>query len=198
MKRVRIHLHPFLEFFLDNCACDCHWVIWPHCWWVKLSTADSMWLWRNGHLDDDVLMALPELYRYGREGHWYSNKLFLVYMFDGIVQVSFLRDSPWVPANLVQSAILYFVILYAYRLTTARSDGYDVALYEFSTVRDLVCCFVIRALISLTDNGYSHRRSCQFIQWTLHQCLDGVGIFRRRNWRYTRLGIHGQFQSFIT
>jgi phospholipid-translocating ATPase len=32
-------------------------------------------------------MALPELYRYGREGHWFNMKLFLVYMFDGIVQV---------------------------------------------------------------------------------------------------------------
>jgi hypothetical protein len=91
-------------------------------------------------------MALPELYRYGREGHWYNNKLFLVYMFDGVVQVSFLRDSPWVPANLVQSAILYFLILYAYRLTTARSDGFDVALYEFSTVRVLLCCLLFAHL----------------------------------------------------
>ena len=32
-------------------------------------------------------MALPELYRYGREGHWFNMKLFLAYMIDGIVQV---------------------------------------------------------------------------------------------------------------
>lgn len=32
-------------------------------------------------------MALPELYRYGREGHWFSMKLFLAYMLDGVVQV---------------------------------------------------------------------------------------------------------------
>ena len=37
--------------------------------------------------DDDVLMALPELYRYGREGHWFNMKLFLAYMLDGILQV---------------------------------------------------------------------------------------------------------------
>ena len=39
-------------------------------------------------LDDHVLMALPELYRYGRERRWFSNKLFAIFMFDGIVQVS--------------------------------------------------------------------------------------------------------------
>ena len=32
-------------------------------------------------------MALPELYRYGREGHWFNMKLFLAYMLDGVVQV---------------------------------------------------------------------------------------------------------------
>ena len=32
-------------------------------------------------------MALPELYRYGREGHWFNMKLFLAYMMDGIMQV---------------------------------------------------------------------------------------------------------------
>lgn len=37
--------------------------------------------------DDDILMALPELYRYGREGHWFTMKLFLAYMLDGIMQV---------------------------------------------------------------------------------------------------------------
>jgi phospholipid-translocating ATPase len=38
--------------------------------------------------DAHVLMAVPELYRYGREGYWYSQKSFLIYMFDGLVQVS--------------------------------------------------------------------------------------------------------------
>lgn len=37
--------------------------------------------------DDDILMALPELYRYGREGYWFSMKLFLAYMLDGVMQV---------------------------------------------------------------------------------------------------------------
>jgi hypothetical protein len=38
--------------------------------------------------DAHVLMAVPELYRYGREGYWFNQKSFVVYMFDGLVQVS--------------------------------------------------------------------------------------------------------------
>jgi magnesium-transporting ATPase (P-type) len=39
------------------------------------------------HVDDHVLMALPELYRYGREGKWFGVKLFSVFMFEGVMQV---------------------------------------------------------------------------------------------------------------
>jgi phospholipid-translocating ATPase len=35
-------------------------------------------------------MAVPELYRYGREGYWFNQTSFVLYMFDGLVQVSFI------------------------------------------------------------------------------------------------------------
>jgi hypothetical protein len=38
-------------------------------------------------VDDHVLMAIPELYRYGREGKWFGVKLFSVFMMEGVVQV---------------------------------------------------------------------------------------------------------------
>lgn len=38
-------------------------------------------------VDDHILMALPQLYRYGREGKWFGVKLFTVFMLEGIVQV---------------------------------------------------------------------------------------------------------------
>ena len=44
--------------------------------------------------DAHVLMAVPELYRYGREGYWFNQKSFVVYMFDGLVQVSTSFISP--------------------------------------------------------------------------------------------------------
>ena len=39
-------------------------------------------------IDDRVLMALPELYRFGRESKWFSMRLFNIYMADGVIQAS--------------------------------------------------------------------------------------------------------------
>ncbi|KAF9478485.1 phospholipid-translocating P-type ATPase [Pholiota conissans] len=68
-------------------------------------------------LDAHVLMQVPELYRYGREGTWFGTRSFIIYMIDGIVQ----------------SAIIYFFIQYAYIGTSSRNDGYDVNQTEYST-----------------------------------------------------------------
>lgn len=38
--------------------------------------------------DAHVLMDLPELYHFGREGKWFGMTDFIIYMLDGIVQVS--------------------------------------------------------------------------------------------------------------
>lgn len=38
--------------------------------------------------DDDVLMAIPELYRYGREGTHFGLVMFSWYMLDALYQVS--------------------------------------------------------------------------------------------------------------
>jgi len=68
--------------------------------------------------DDQILMELPELYRYGRERYWFNLKLFFIYLLDG----------------LVQSVFITFPILYTYGwTTTARQDGRNTFLYEFST-----------------------------------------------------------------
>ncbi|KAH9950331.1 phospholipid-translocating P-type ATPase [Amylocystis lapponica] len=71
--------------------------------------------------DDHVLMALPELYRPSREGQYFNLRLFLIYMMDGVVQ----------------SAIVFFLILYAYDSTTSRTDGYAVYQYEFAVTMAL-------------------------------------------------------------
>ncbi|KAF8623335.1 hypothetical protein AX15_006411 [Amanita polypyramis BW_CC] len=68
-------------------------------------------------VDDQALMALPQLYHYGRKGHWFGLKWFSLYMLDG----------------LVQSVIIYFLIAYTYLTTSSRNDGWAVYLYEFST-----------------------------------------------------------------
>ncbi|SCZ97715.1 BZ3500_MvSof-1268-A1-R1_Chr4-3g07400 [Microbotryum saponariae] len=69
-------------------------------------------------VSDRVLMQVPELYVYGRKGALFGLKRFTFYMLDGIYQ----------------SAVIYFFLAYAYDTTTARRDGYDIQMYEFSTV----------------------------------------------------------------
>ncbi|GAA6062467.1 hypothetical protein JCM10212_000002 [Sporobolomyces blumeae] len=75
-----------------------------------------------GVFDRDVgeraLMAVPELYERGRKGKLFGLIRFSIYMLDGIYQ----------------SVVIYFFILYSYDTTSARSDGYDINMYEFSTV----------------------------------------------------------------
>ena len=84
--------------------------------------------------DAKLLMDIPELYHYGRRGTWFNVKSFLIYMFDGFVQVR-ARGHWFHRSNLhVQATIIYFLIFYTYTSTTSRKDGYDVYLYEFSTV----------------------------------------------------------------
>lgn len=68
-------------------------------------------------LNDKVLMAIPELYKYGRKGQYFNSWLFILYMFEGILQ----------------STIVFFFTYYAYMSPTTRADGYDTYVYEMST-----------------------------------------------------------------
>ncbi|KAF9261452.1 phospholipid-translocating P-type ATPase [Marasmius fiardii PR-910] len=68
-------------------------------------------------VDDHVLMDLPELYRWGREGRWFGMKSFLLYVFDAVYQ----------------SAIIFFFIKYTYETPTTRLDGYGINMIEMTT-----------------------------------------------------------------
>jgi hypothetical protein len=58
-----------------------------------------MWILISHCADDTVLMALPELYRFGREGTWFGLRSFIIYMVDGVYQVCLLC-SPVIVAVL--------------------------------------------------------------------------------------------------
>ncbi|KAF9469392.1 hypothetical protein BDZ94DRAFT_1244343 [Collybia nuda] len=108
-------------------------------------------------VDDHVLMDLPELYRYGREGKWFGMKWFVIYMLDGVVQ----------------SVIIYFIILYAYTSPSSRTDGYDVYLYEFSTT------MVFAAVI--TANLFNGLNTNVWTAWVFFAVSIGVILL----WIYT-------------
>ncbi|KDR73714.1 hypothetical protein GALMADRAFT_71945 [Galerina marginata CBS 339.88] len=90
-------------------------------------------------LDSHVLMEVPELYKYGREGTWFGTRSFMIYIFDGIVQ----------------SAIIYFILMYTYTSPTARKDGYDVYLFEFSTTMAISAALVANIFTGLNATAWS-------------------------------------------
>ncbi|KZP01087.1 phospholipid-translocating P-type ATPase [Calocera viscosa TUFC12733] len=95
-------------------------VFWSLCPVIAIGIFD-----RN--IDDDILVALPELYRYGRQGRWFGGWRFTIYM----LEAGF------------QSIIIFFFILYAYASTSSRSDGWDIDMYEFSTTMVISCVMAV-------------------------------------------------------
>ncbi len=91
------------------------------------------------NISDRVLMEVPELYRRGREGKYFGLPLFLIYMFDG----------------LVQSAVLYFFWSYTYDTTTAREDGYSIGLYEWSTGLAIASVLVANLFTGLDTRAWT-------------------------------------------
>ncbi|KAG6810123.1 hypothetical protein H0H92_013221 [Tricholoma furcatifolium] len=84
-------------------------------------------------IESNVLMAVPELYAFGRKGTWFGLKSFFIYMMDGLYQLI------WLP----QSVVVFFIILYAYYPSpTSRKDGYDIYLQEFSTTMAVVAVMI--------------------------------------------------------
>ncbi|GAA5877380.1 hypothetical protein JCM3774_003580 [Rhodotorula dairenensis] len=101
------------------------------------------------HIGERVLMAIPELYETGRLGKRFGLVRFCIYMFDGVYQ----------------SVVVYFFILYAYDTTASRSDGYDIMMYEFSTV------MAVAAVIAA--NLYNGLNTYAWNWWVLAGVLIG-------------------------
>ncbi|KAJ9113189.1 hypothetical protein QFC22_006028 [Naganishia vaughanmartiniae] len=90
-------------------------------------------------IDAETLMALPELYAIGRQGKLFGLKRFSFYIFEGAYQ----------------SAIIFFFIIYAYFTTSARSDGYDVGMYEMSTALIFGAVHVATAFTGLNTEAWT-------------------------------------------
>ncbi|GAA96668.1 uncharacterized protein L969DRAFT_97024 [Mixia osmundae IAM 14324] len=101
------------------------------------------------NISDRVLMAVPELYRYGREHTFFGISRFCWYMIDGIYQ----------------GAVIYFFVSYTYDTTTSRQDGYGTYLYEWSTTA------AIAAVIAL--NMYNGLNTHAWTGWVVFALLVG-------------------------
>ncbi|KIY50739.1 phospholipid-translocating P-type ATPase [Fistulina hepatica ATCC 64428] len=163
-KLVLVHGHwsyarngnLIVNFFYKNIICiGILWWFQIYCAWSSTYAFDYTYLlWWNAFftiapviamgifdrlVDYHVLMALPELYRYGREGKWFGMKIFTIYMLDG----------------LLQSAIVYFLILYAYESVSARHDGYSGFQYEFATTMCVSAVMVANLFNGLNTNAWT-------------------------------------------
>ncbi|KAF9227701.1 phospholipid-translocating P-type ATPase [Gyrodon lividus] len=90
-------------------------------------------------VDADILMAFPELYRYGRERTWFTMKSFFIYILDGVIQ----------------SVSLYFIITYTYFTTTTRVDGYGIQLYEYTTTMVFSAVLAVSFFNGLNTNVWT-------------------------------------------
>ncbi|CAL1705702.1 unnamed protein product [Somion occarium] len=110
-------------------------------------------------VDDHVLMDLPELYAHPRRGEYFSLKLFVIYMIDGVYQ----------------SAIIFFLLVYTYWTTTSRTDGYAVYQYEFATTIAIAAVMVVTLF-----NGLNIAAWTVWVFWAL-------GIEIVLIWAYTAI-----------
>jgi phospholipid-translocating ATPase len=90
-------------------------------------------------LPDHVLMAIPELYERSRQGSYFNTKLFLIYLVDAL----------W------QSAVIYFIIQYSYTQTTSSNSGYNISLWEWSTVVAMAGVLVANVFIGMDARAWN-------------------------------------------
>jgi len=111
------------------------------------------------NIDADVLMALPELYRYGREQKYFGIRMFIYYMLEG-----------W-----YQSAVIYFFIHFTYVTTSVRGDGYDIHIYEMSTTMAISAVMVANLFAALNIDAWNW--------WT----LGAIGLGPFLVWIFTAI-----------
>lgn len=87
------------------------------------------------NISDRALVQVPELYHRVRAGKLFGIPRFAIYMLDGIYQ----------------SAVIYFLLVYTYDVTTTRSDGWSVGMYEFSTVMCIAAVIACNIYIGMLN-----------------------------------------------
>jgi hypothetical protein len=123
-------------------------------------------------------MAIPELYRYGREGTHFGLGMFSWYMLDAVVQVGgcHLSVSLFVGAEQPSGGdrVLHHDIFIL-------TDNFETRWLRNCDVR------------VFGNHGSSNSDDRQSLQWSQHNRMDRLGILCRFLWYSARLGIYGTF-----
>jgi hypothetical protein len=131
-------------------------------------------------VDDHVLMAIPELYRYGREGKWFGVKLFTVFMTEGVVQVGRKLCFNSLTSD-VCLAVRHYLLHSPLRL-----------FLSVCPERWIRC----RQLRVFDGDGHLRSYCIESLQRSQYKGLDRLGVFLRVYWHYSHLGIHRTSLSF--
>jgi phospholipid-translocating ATPase len=136
----------------------------------------------DGVLDDDVLMAIPELYSYGRKGHWFGTKIFLLYMFEALYQVCPVLWLKLGTCKLMEAIVRRRLLLHPVR----------VRHYHFADGR------VRRVHLRDVDaDGARRRDGGRSARWPEHEGVDVVGLLRGCARHLPCLDLDGQSSSLI-
>lgn len=120
-------------------------------------------------------MALPELYRYGREGYWFNMKLFLAYMLDGVMQVrSDDHPLPTLPM------LITFIVGNHLLPHPIHLQGTHFPIRRLQRLPIRVCY----------RHGLFRCPDSQYLQRVEHQCLDRLGVLRRSPRQRSSLVLH--------
>lgn len=146
-------------------------------------------------LDSHVLVQVPEIYHYGRKGTWFGMRLFFVYMFDGLVQVSsFTRNQSvhWLLTSVVCDNIL-LDLLY---LHLRHLKGW---WFWYRTNRVLnrkcvfLCTFCPSLLTTIIDDGYLSSYGCQYVCWFEYYRLVRLDLLCCIHRDHHYLGLHSKW-----
>ena len=89
----------------------------------------------DARLDDDILMQLPELYRYGRENYWFGTKTFSIYMIDAVYQVCNTSFLNWRNLMCVTYSLLLSSSSSCIRTSCPQQDQMGTMLHSTSFLR---------------------------------------------------------------
>lgn len=158
----------------------------------SFSWHSSVWL-LSLFSDSHVLMQVPEIYHYGREGTWFGMRLFFIYMFDGLVQVSLSSRQNENAHWLLNFVVCYDIFLHLLYVYISHLKG---RWFWYRTNRVLnrewifPCIFWCSLSNMVIDDGYLSRYGCQYVCWFQYHRLVRLDLLccLRRNCHY--LGFH--------
>ncbi|KAH8825414.1 phospholipid-translocating ATPase [Flagelloscypha sp. PMI_526] len=165
-----------VNFFYKNIVCiGVLWWFQIYCAWSSAYAFEYTYLlWWNAFFtifpvmaiglfdriaDAKTLMAIPELYKYGREGSWFRMSTFLIYILDAVAQ----------------SVVIFFIVFNTYASTTTRGDGISPYQFEFSTTMAVGAVMATNLFTGLNCNTWTG--------WTYFAIFEGIVLV----WVYTAL-----------